>query len=83
MEVPHVMNLPISFKFDRNCCIAVELRLPVIKKIIPADGKPKMTEQEKEITRLKKELSGMRMERDILKKAVNTLSKNDGNFTIL
>jgi transposase len=37
-----------------------------------------MTEEESEVTRLKKELGDMCMERNILKKAVGTFSKSDG-----
>ena len=47
----------------------------------PGNGNPKLTEQESEISRLKKELAEMRMERDILKKAVRIFSKSDGKFT--
>ena len=47
----------------------------------PGNGKPKMTEEESEVSQLKKELAEMRMERDILKKAVSIFSKNDGRLT--
>jgi len=47
-------------------------------KSFPGNGKPKMTEEETEIARLKKELAEMKMERDILKKAVSIFSKSDG-----
>jgi transposase len=50
-------------------------------KSFPGNGKPKMTEEETEVARLKKELAEMRMERDILKKAVSIFSKDDGKFT--
>ena len=40
-----------------------------------------MTEEKSEVARLKKELIEMRMERDILKKAVSIFSKNDGKYT--
>ena len=52
-------------------------------KSFPGNGKPLMTEEESEVARLKKELAEMRMERDILKKAVSIFSKNDGKFTSL
>jgi len=52
-------------------------------KSFPGNGKPKMTEEESELARMKKELSEMRMERDILKKAVSIFSKSDGRFTSL
>ena len=47
----------------------------------PGNGNPKMTEEQKEIARLQKELAEMQMERDILKKAVRIFSKNDGKFS--
>jgi transposase len=50
-------------------------------KSFPGNGKAKQTEEESENARLKKELAEMRMERDILKKAVSIFSKSDGGFT--
>ena len=44
----------------------------------PGQGKPKMTDLEREVARLKKELRDARMERDILKKAVSIFSRSDG-----
>lgn len=52
-------------------------------KSFPGNGKPLLTEEESEVARLKKELAEMRMERDILKKAVSIFSKSDGKFTSL
>lgn len=52
-------------------------------KSFPGNGKPKLTEEETELAQLKKELVEMRMERDILKKAVSIFSKSDGKFTSL
>lgn len=46
-------------------------------------GNKTMTESEKEIARLKKELKEAQLERDILKKAVSIFSKNDKKFTNL
>ena len=46
----------------------------------PGNGKKKMTEEESEIDRLQKELTDIRMERDILKKAVGIFSKSDGKY---
>ncbi len=46
----------------------------------PGNGKKKMTEEESELSRLKKELADVRMERDILKKAVGIFSKSDGKY---
>ena len=47
----------------------------------PGKGKPKMTDLEREIARLQKELRDARMERDILKKAVSIFSRSDGKST--
>lgn len=44
----------------------------------PGNGKPRQSEEEAEVARLKRELAEMRMERDILKKAVGIFSKSDG-----
>ncbi|MFA9409358.1 MAG: transposase [Candidatus Dadabacteria bacterium] len=49
----------------------------------PGKGKPKMTDLEREIARLRKELRDAKMERDILKKAVSIFSKSDGKSTNL
>jgi transposase len=46
----------------------------------PGNGNKKMTEEESEISHLKKELADTRMERDILKKAVGIFSKSDGRY---
>lgn len=43
----------------------------------PGKGNPALTEEQKEIIRLKKELREAQLERDILKKAVNIFSRND------
>jgi len=43
----------------------------------PGRGKPKMTDEEKEIARLKAELKDAQLERDILKKAISIFSKID------
>ena len=42
-----------------------------------------MTDEEREIERLKKELKEAQLERDILKKAVSIFSKSDRKFTNL
>ena len=43
----------------------------------PGRGIPKMTDEEKEIARLKAELTDAKMERDILKKAISIFSVSD------
>ena len=52
-------------------------------KSFPGNGKQIMIEEESQLAQLKKELSEMRMERDILKKAVGIFSKSDGKSTSL
>ena len=49
----------------------------------PGQGNKTMTEEQKEIARLKKELRDAQLERDILKKAVSIFSKNDGKYSSL
>lgn len=44
----------------------------------PGNGNKKMTAEESELDRLRKELANVREERDILKKAVGIFSKSDG-----
>lgn len=46
----------------------------------PGNGNKKMTDEESEVARLKKELADVRMERDILKKAIGIFSKSDGRY---
>ena len=47
----------------------------------PGNGKVARSKEEEEIARLKKELKEMRLERDILKKALGIFSKSDGKYT--
>ncbi len=47
------------------------------------NGVPKMTPEEKEIARLKKELADARLDAEILKKAISIFSKKDRINTIL
>lgn len=49
----------------------------------PGHGNKLMTDEEREIDRLKKELKEAQLERDILKKAVSIFSKSDRKFTNL
>lgn len=46
----------------------------------PGHGKTKLTEEQAEILRLKKELKEAQLERDILKKAVSIFSKKDDKY---
>jgi transposase len=52
-------------------------------KSFPGNGNLKMTEEESELARIKRELAEIKMERDILKKAVGIFSKSDGRSTSL
>ena len=45
------------------------------------NGKVTLTDQELELKRLQHELDEVRMERDILKKAISIFSKTDGKYT--
>jgi transposase len=47
----------------------------------PGQGNKIMTEEQKEIERLRKELRDAQIERDILKKAVSIFSRNDGKYS--
>jgi transposase len=49
----------------------------------PGKGNKTMTESERKIKDLEKELREMKLERDILKKAVGIFSKNDRKFSNL
>ena len=47
----------------------------------PGNGRKKITEEESELEKLRKELADVRMERDILKKAVGIFSNSDGRYS--
>ena len=47
----------------------------------PGQGNKTMTDEQKEIARLKKELRDAQLERDILKKAASIFSRNDGKYS--
>ena len=47
----------------------------------PGKGIPKMTDQEREVAQLRKDLRDVKMERDILKKAISIFSVSDGKST--
>ena len=51
------------------------------KNSFPGKGLAKMTDEEKEIAKLRKELLEMKMERDILKKAISIFSVSDRKST--
>ena len=47
------------------------------KNCFPGRGKPKLTDEQKEIAELKKQLKNVFLENEILKKAVSIFSRND------
>ena len=47
------------------------------KNSFPGRGKPKLTDNQREIANLKKQLRDMKLERDILKKAISIFSESD------
>ena len=51
------------------------------KNSFPGCGNPKMTDEQKEIARLKKQLKEAELERDILKKAIGIFSASDKKNT--
>ena len=51
--------------------------------IFPGNGKEALTEDPREIRRLKKELADAKLETQILKKAIRIFSKSDVNSTNL
>ena len=53
------------------------------KASFTGNGNKRMSDEESEVVRLQKELAEMRMERDILKKAVGIFSKSDGRSSSL
>lgn len=47
------------------------------KESFPGNGKPKLTEEEKEIANLKAKLARLELEHEILKKAVHIFSRDE------
>jgi len=47
------------------------------KNSFPGRGKPKLTDEQKQIVKLEKELKEAKLEAEILKKAVSIFSKSD------
>lgn len=44
-------------------------------------GNANMTDEQREISKLKKQLKDAQLEREILKKAISIFSRNDGKYT--
>ena len=53
------------------------------RQLAPKDTPKSLTEEQKEIKRLQKDLKEAQLERDILKKAVGIFSKGDGRYSDL
>ena len=51
------------------------------KEGVPVRASEGMSEEQKEIKRLQKELKEAQLERDILKKSISIFSKGDGRYT--
>ncbi len=75
----------VSEEYDLNDSMIRRWRREFNSNKEPFTGKgiPSLSPEEKEITKLKKELKEVQMERDILKKAVSIFSKGDRRNTNL
>ena len=82
----------VELSYERGSLVEVAEELGIVPQMLyrwraeskqyehnsfPCRGKPKMTDEEKEIARLKAELKDAQLERDILKKAISIFSKSD------
>ena len=87
-------TVELSYQRENSKELAVELNIRVERLYrwhsefatlesgsFPGNGRKKMTEEESELDRLRNELADVRMERDILKKAVGIFSKSDGRYS--
>ena len=85
-------NKAVELSYERGSVIEVAEELDIAPPILyrwrseakkyvhnsfPGRGKPKQTDEEKEISRLKAALKDAQLERDILKKAISIFSKSD------
>ncbi len=66
-----------SFLTSKPSCLGLSDRPVFVGKSIPGNGRPKMTSHEAELAKLRKELADVRMECDILKKAITIYSSSD------
>jgi transposase len=71
----------LSKEYDLNCNMIMrwvqEYKTNKGAGAFPGKGNVNLSEQEKELVQLRKQLAQLQMERDILKKAVGIFSKND------
>lgn len=86
------VNLCLSGKSTREVSEELGIRQELIRRwkrefeqyqegSFSGHGNANMTAEQKEISKLKKELREAQLERDILKKAVSIFSKGDSKFT--
>jgi len=76
----------LAIRFELNANTIYNWRSAYLKDkehAFPGKGNEKLSEQEREIKGLKKQLREAQLERDILKKAVGIFSKNDKKFSNL
>lgn len=83
---PEVTVKSLAERFDISVNVIYNWRSKYLKykeNSFSGHGNKTMTDEEREIRRLKKELKEAQLERDILKKAVSIFSKNDSKFSNL
>jgi len=89
-----VVNLCLSGRVASEVAREMELDRSMVQRCVrehnkyldnsfQGNGNPVMTDEEKEIERLRKELHKTKIERDILKKVVGIFSTNDSTNTSL
>ena len=73
----NVSAIAIELGLKVNMLYRWRKELSKYENSFPGRGKPKMTDKERELAVLKSELADVRMERDILKKAIGIFSTSD------
>ena len=78
----HVADVAARFSINANTLSRWRREFRQANGIVPSgQGIKVMTDEEREIARLKKQLREAQLERDILKKAISIFSKGDGKYT--
>ena len=78
----HVADVAAKFGIGANTLSRWRREFRQANGIVPSgQGIKVMTDEEREIARLKKQLREAQLERDILKKAISIFSKGDGKYT--
>lgn len=81
-EEVHVSELAVRFGVSENTIYNWRKKyLQHEEKAFPGKGKQILTEEERRIKELERENRELKLERDILKKAVGIFSKNDRKFS--